>query len=190
MALFAALLVENLSSLPSVSLDCNDGHPPHAGTARKPAAAATSGSAWRWPPSSSCCSATTFLRMQANQKAARRQDRRRRRADGKDLLDARPMSASGRAASKRHRLIAAILLTVMGMTGAAFAAVPLYRMFCQVTGFDGTVRKAEKAPDQMLDRMVTDPLRHQCPRPADDLHAPNRQSSGCESARRASPIST
>lgn len=43
---------------------------------------------------------------------------------------------------------------VMGMTGAAFAAVPLYRMFCQVTGFDGTVRRAEKAPDQVLDQTV------------------------------------
>ncbi|HBI17840.1 MAG TPA: cytochrome c oxidase assembly protein, partial [Brevundimonas sp.] len=42
----------------------------------------------------------------------------------------------------------------MGMTGAAFAAVPLYRMFCQVTGFDGTVRRAEKAPDQVLDQTV------------------------------------
>jgi cytochrome c oxidase assembly protein subunit 11 len=59
-------------------------------------------------------------------------------------------------ASKRARTIAAIcLLTVLGMTGAAFAAVPLYRMFCQATGFDGTVRRAEKAPDQVLDRMVT-----------------------------------
>jgi cytochrome c oxidase assembly protein subunit 11 len=59
-------------------------------------------------------------------------------------------------ASKRARLIAAVcLLTVIGMTGAAFAAVPLYRMFCQATGFDGTVRRAEKAPDQVLDRMVT-----------------------------------
>jgi cytochrome c oxidase assembly protein subunit 11 len=68
------------------------------------------------------------------------------------------MSAAPRngAASKRARVIAAIcLLTVIGMTGAAFAAVPLYRMFCQATGFDGTVRKAEKAPDQILDRMVT-----------------------------------
>ena len=45
---------------------------------------------------------------------------------------------------------------VLTMTGAAFAAVPLYKMFCQVTGFDGTVRRAEKAPDadQMLDRTV------------------------------------
>ena len=44
---------------------------------------------------------------------------------------------------------------VLTMTGAAFAAVPLYKMFCQVTGFDGTVRRAEAAPDQVLDRMVT-----------------------------------
>ena len=43
---------------------------------------------------------------------------------------------------------------VMFMTGAAFAAVPLYRMFCQVTGFDGTVRKADKAPDVQLDQTV------------------------------------
>lgn len=43
---------------------------------------------------------------------------------------------------------------VMGMTGAAFAAVPLYQLFCQVTGFDGTVKRAEQAPDQILDRTV------------------------------------
>ena len=55
----------------------------------------------------------------------------------------------------RKNLIAIVcVLGVMGMTGAAFAAVPLYRMFCQVTGFDGTVRKAEKAPDQVLDQTV------------------------------------
>lgn len=43
---------------------------------------------------------------------------------------------------------------VMAMTGAAFAAVPLYRLFCQVTGFDGTVRRAEAAPTEVLDRTV------------------------------------
>ncbi|MFZ4166458.1 cytochrome c oxidase assembly protein [Brevundimonas sp. NPDC058933] len=42
----------------------------------------------------------------------------------------------------------------MGMTGAAFAAVPLYQLFCQVTGFDGTVKKAEAAPTQILDQSV------------------------------------
>ena len=43
---------------------------------------------------------------------------------------------------------------VVLMTGAAFAAVPLYRLFCQVTGFDGTVKRAEKAPDTVLDQTV------------------------------------
>ena len=42
----------------------------------------------------------------------------------------------------RKNLIAIVcVLGVMGMTGAAFAAVPLYRMFCQVTGFNGTVTR-------------------------------------------------
>jgi cytochrome c oxidase assembly protein subunit 11 len=41
------------------------------------------------------------------------------------------------------------------MVGAAFAAVPLYRMFCQATGYNGTVRKAESAPRQVLDRKIT-----------------------------------
>jgi cytochrome c oxidase assembly protein subunit 11 len=55
----------------------------------------------------------------------------------------------------RNWIAVACVLAVMGMTGAAFAAVPLYRMFCQVTGFDGTVRRAEKAPDVQLDQTVT-----------------------------------
>ncbi len=55
----------------------------------------------------------------------------------------------------RKNLIALICAAVvMGMTGAAFAAVPLYRLFCQVTGFDGTVMKAEAAPTQILDQSV------------------------------------
>ena len=48
-------------------------------------------------------------------------------------------------------LCAGVVLT---MTGAAFAAVPLYRMFCQVTGFNGTTMKADKAPTETLDREV------------------------------------
>lgn len=45
--------------------------------------------------------------------------------------------------------------TVAVMVGAAFAAVPAYRAFCQVTGFDGTVRRADLAPDAALDRTMT-----------------------------------
>lgn len=55
----------------------------------------------------------------------------------------------------RKNLIAlACVLAVMGMTGAAFAAVPLYRLFCQVTGFDGTTMRADKASDVVLDETV------------------------------------
>ena len=54
----------------------------------------------------------------------------------------------------RNTIAIACVLGVMGMTGASFAAVPLYRMFCQVTGFDGTVSKADKAPDVQLDQTV------------------------------------
>ena len=55
----------------------------------------------------------------------------------------------------RKNLIAiACVFAVMGMTGAAFAAVPLYRMFCQVTGFNGTVSRADLAPEKVLDETV------------------------------------
>ena len=43
---------------------------------------------------------------------------------------------------------------LFGMTGAAFAAVPLYQLFCQVTGFNGTVMRADAAPDTILEDTV------------------------------------
>ena len=42
----------------------------------------------------------------------------------------------------------------MFMTGAAFAAVPLYQLFCQVTGFGGTTMVADKPSDVILDQTV------------------------------------
>jgi cytochrome c oxidase assembly protein subunit 11 len=59
--------------------------------------------------------------------------------------------STSKAAARTAAICAAV---VVGMTGAAFAAVPLYRIFCQVTGFNGTVRKAEFAPGTILDRTV------------------------------------
>ena len=44
----------------------------------------------------------------------------------------------------RTALLAALL--VCGMTGLAFASVPLYRLFCQVTGFAGTTQVGSRAP--------------------------------------------
>jgi cytochrome c oxidase assembly protein subunit 11 len=69
------------------------------------------------------------------------------------------MSSTGRSDPKltrRNGRIALVCAVVFaGMVGAAYASVPLYRAFCQLTGFDGTVRKAEAAPTRVLDRTVT-----------------------------------
>ena len=43
----------------------------------------------------------------------------------------------------------------LAMLGLAFASVPLYRLFCQVTGYGGTTMRADKAPAEILDRTVT-----------------------------------
>ena len=46
--------------------------------------------------------------------------------------------------NRRTGLIMAAL--VAAMVGLAFASVPLYRIFCQVTGFGGTPVRSEEAP--------------------------------------------
>lgn len=57
---------------------------------------------------------------------------------------------------RRNRRVGLICgATFFGMVGAAYASVPLYRAFCELTGFDGTVRKAEAAPDKVLDKTLT-----------------------------------
>jgi cytochrome c oxidase assembly protein subunit 11 len=50
---------------------------------------------------------------------------------------------------------AACAVFVAGMVGMSFAAVPLYAMFCQVTGYGGTTQRADAAPEATLDRTIT-----------------------------------
>jgi len=47
-----------------------------------------------------------------------------------------------------------VFVVFVAMVGAAYAAVPLYKAFCEATGYDGTVRRAYKAPDQVLDNKI------------------------------------
>lgn len=62
------------------------------------------------------------------------------------------MSAPNR---KRMALTAAIAAgVVLGMTGLAFAAAPLYKAFCAATGFGGTTQIAAAAPSRVLDRTI------------------------------------
>jgi cytochrome c oxidase assembly protein subunit 11 len=60
------------------------------------------------------------------------------------------------AAQKRNRRVGVICgLTFAGMVGAAYASVPLYKAFCQVTGYDGTVRQAKAAPTEVLGKTLS-----------------------------------
>src|SRR5262249_47612797 len=54
---------------------------------------------------------------------------------------------------RRKRVIhtaAMAIGAVVGMTAMAFAAVPLYRAFCQATGYGGTTQVARAAPSRVL----------------------------------------
>lgn len=50
------------------------------------------------------------------------------------------------AEKKNQRTALVMAVVALAFLGLAFASVPLYRMFCELTGFDGTPRRAEKAP--------------------------------------------
>ncbi|MDB5441417.1 MAG: cytochrome c oxidase assembly protein [Caulobacteraceae bacterium] len=58
-------------------------------------------------------------------------------------------------ARKNARLAMACGLIFCCMVGAAFAAVPLYKKFCQATGFGGEVKRASVAPKLVIDKTVT-----------------------------------
>ncbi|KAI3435846.1 hypothetical protein D9Q98_001904 [Chlorella vulgaris] len=45
-----------------------------------------------------------------------------------------------------------ILATAVAMVGATYAAVPLYRMFCQATGYGGTVTEGKAVEDKIRRR--------------------------------------
>jgi cytochrome c oxidase assembly protein subunit 11 len=55
---------------------------------------------------------------------------------------------TGRSDERRRRIftVVASVATVASMVALTFAAVPLYRLFCQVTGFAGTTQVATTAP--------------------------------------------
>jgi len=49
-----------------------------------------------------------------------------------------------------------VLFTVVAaMVGGAYASVPLYRIFCQVTGFGGTTNVAKGPSGKISDRVIT-----------------------------------
>lgn len=66
----------------------------------------------------------------------------------------RPEGAKGQ--SRNARVVFACLALVMGMGGLAYASVPLYQLFCQVTGYGGTTQRAVNSEGiEILEREAT-----------------------------------
>ena len=56
--------------------------------------------------------------------------------------------------SKNRLLFALLALLVVAMVGLSYAAVPLYDLFCRVTGFGGTTQVAKMPSEARFDRVI------------------------------------
>lgn len=57
---------------------------------------------------------------------------------------------------RSNRVMALALLAFFGgMVGMAYAAVPLYQLFCQVTGYGGTTQRVTQYSDRILDQKIS-----------------------------------
>jgi cytochrome c oxidase assembly protein subunit 11 len=63
--------------------------------------------------------------------------------------------ANAHHTARSRRTLIACAGVVVGMLGAAYAAVPLYDLFCKATGFGGTPRVASQAPGVTGQRVLT-----------------------------------
>lgn len=65
------------------------------------------------------------------------------------------MANSQEVANKNRKVAIYASCAVFAMIGLSFASVPLYDLFCRVTGYGGTTQQAETESDVILDRDVT-----------------------------------
>ncbi len=61
-------------------------------------------------------------------------------------------SDSVKPADRNLRVGLMILVVPLAMLGAAYASVPLYQLFCQITGYGGTTQVAADNPKGIIDR--------------------------------------
>ncbi len=65
-------------------------------------------------------------------------------------------TSTEKSTSRRHSVVASVCVGfVVAMGALSYAAVPLYRMFCQATGFGGATNVAIKPSEVMLDRVIS-----------------------------------
>jgi cytochrome c oxidase assembly protein subunit 11 len=67
----------------------------------------------------------------------------------------KPEKAPPTKIARNHLVAVCAALVAVAMVGAAYAAVPLYFLFCRATGFAGTTQVAKTAPALRGQRMLT-----------------------------------
>jgi len=55
---------------------------------------------------------------------------------------------------KNARIALVLAAVACGMVAMAFAAVPIYRLFCQITGYGGTTQVAASLPEAVSEREI------------------------------------
>jgi cytochrome c oxidase assembly protein subunit 11 len=71
------------------------------------------------------------------------------------LSDEEPVRTDATSARSNLRVAAFAGALPVAMLGLAYAAVPLYAMFCAATGYGGTTQRASKSSEVVLERVVT-----------------------------------
>jgi len=71
-------------------------------------------------------------------------------------MTSKPMPKPVRRSANNGKLAASLVALVVGMGGLAFASEPLYRAFCQATGFGGTTQRVDNARSvEMSEKSIT-----------------------------------
>ncbi|MBB5667476.1 cytochrome c oxidase assembly protein subunit 11 [Rhizobium leguminosarum] len=64
-------------------------------------------------------------------------------------------AAAGKKQGRNNGAVVMMCLSfVFGMGAMSYAAVPLYRIFCQVTGYNGTTQRVDQMSSVVLDRTM------------------------------------
>lgn len=68
---------------------------------------------------------------------------------------ANTLSSVDRRLGRNGRVVLVCVGVLAGMIGLSYASVPLYNIFCRVTGYGGTTQEVEQYSDVVLDREMT-----------------------------------
>lgn len=73
----------------------------------------------------------------------------------RETLNQRPADLEAAARQKRNKCTGVLFAVLpIAMVGLAYGSVPLYRMFCQATGYGGTTQRVSNNSKVVLDRSV------------------------------------